>query len=557
MPNVLRNIVVTGNLVPGVPTSLPHGLQDAEGRPILPDRLASSVGEVVITAVDATNVTVRNDGVAAQSANILVERWHTIPRALPAGALTIPGLPFIGGGGSGGSGLATNVRVPPGTSTLRVIYARPGGNDVTGDGTLGNPYATLARSLQDMPNYVAASDRYIFDITGIDEDMAVWGSQFSFNGGYPVPAVDSNGDLGFDFAPPVDPAFFFGFPFSIQAALADVVTGLAVLSVTADPDTAMGTINLVGVPLVPGAHVGQFVRNPATGSILGVVASNTASALEMCASAASIGAPAAIDIVDTGATLRNSGAFGAALFRNGGSSIFGLYGVQFGPVGAGFKSSMVYQQPQGYMYNQYCRFEGISVLGGAQSAIANGPVESCHVTDDVSFEVPVSHRGTFFQNVDYGIGGGSFGAFALNAIFDGGSGYTNGSGSVEDAGSFFLSAGEVRNCTRGIAIIGGGNGNRINNHRFTGNAGEGILISERAHLFLQKAVGVNGGAAVGLRIESGAQVNVSSATTTVTGGAGDVKIGGLAAQTWASFFALVPADLTDLGAANPQLCRLY
>ncbi|UCC74917.1 MAG: hypothetical protein JSV86_10320 [Gemmatimonadota bacterium] len=95
MATVLKSITSFVNLAVGVPTALPHGLVDAYGNGVVPDHVEDDHVDVVILSADTVNVTVRNDGLAPVTANVLCERWHTENRALPPGQTDLPVQPFV------------------------------------------------------------------------------------------------------------------------------------------------------------------------------------------------------------------------------------------------------------------------------------------------------------------------------------------------------------------------------------------------------------------------------------------------------------------------------
>jgi hypothetical protein len=95
MATVLKSVTTFANLAIGVPTALPHGLVDAYGQGLVPDHCEDNHVDVVILGADATNVTVRNDGLAPVTVNVLCEHWHSENRALPAGQANLPVQPFV------------------------------------------------------------------------------------------------------------------------------------------------------------------------------------------------------------------------------------------------------------------------------------------------------------------------------------------------------------------------------------------------------------------------------------------------------------------------------
>lgn len=87
MATQLKNILSFVAVAPGVPTSLPHGL-NWNTLAVVPDIATPSVAGFTITA-DATNVTVTNTLAIAASIDVLVESWHTHERAFGASATTV------------------------------------------------------------------------------------------------------------------------------------------------------------------------------------------------------------------------------------------------------------------------------------------------------------------------------------------------------------------------------------------------------------------------------------------------------------------------------------
>lgn len=53
------------------------------------------------------------------------------------------------------------------------LYVRTTGDDVTGDGTSGNPYLTRLRAEKDIPNFLAQGSFYTIDLTGVNETAAI------------------------------------------------------------------------------------------------------------------------------------------------------------------------------------------------------------------------------------------------------------------------------------------------------------------------------------------------------------------------------------------------
>lgn len=106
-------------------------------------------------------------------------------------------------------------------STFVTIYVRPSGNDTTGDGSSGNPYATLTRAYEDIPSIIYGC-KYVIDVTGMTGDNAVVlprdqamfparvrlasADQFGENEPTPAfPTFDTFGDITILAVPSLDP----------------------------------------------------------------------------------------------------------------------------------------------------------------------------------------------------------------------------------------------------------------------------------------------------------------------------------------------------------------
>lgn len=82
----------------------------------------------------------------------------------------------------------------PLTGTSRWIFVRPTGNDTTGDGTIGTPYATIQKALDQLPKMLGHTS-YFIDITGMNHDDAVSGALvFPDCVGIGVPGAVHNAD---------------------------------------------------------------------------------------------------------------------------------------------------------------------------------------------------------------------------------------------------------------------------------------------------------------------------------------------------------------------------
>ncbi len=104
MAAVLKNTIAIVALAPGVPTVFAHGLLNALDVGTIPDILYLGDPDLAFIAADATNVTLRNDGPIAITTSVLVEHWHSTPRALLPGLTALTPQPVVVGGlGAGGA----------------------------------------------------------------------------------------------------------------------------------------------------------------------------------------------------------------------------------------------------------------------------------------------------------------------------------------------------------------------------------------------------------------------------------------------------------------------
>lgn len=70
---------------------------------------------------------------------------------------------------------STSNTLGPLTGTSRWVFVRVDGDDTTGDGTIGNPYATIQKALDQLPRMLGHTS-YFIDITGMVHDDAVSGA---------------------------------------------------------------------------------------------------------------------------------------------------------------------------------------------------------------------------------------------------------------------------------------------------------------------------------------------------------------------------------------------
>jgi len=102
MATQLKNIVEFAAVAAGASLQLPHGL-NVEDVGVIPDFVDFDNGNFELTASDATNLTMQNNGGAVGTCQVLAELWHSVARVFP-GAVTPR--PFVGGGGGTGGSIS-------------------------------------------------------------------------------------------------------------------------------------------------------------------------------------------------------------------------------------------------------------------------------------------------------------------------------------------------------------------------------------------------------------------------------------------------------------------
>jgi len=546
--SILKNMVQVVNLAPGVPTTYAHGLQDTDGRALLPDHVyAPTNGDLQVINADATNITVINNGFAQASGSILIESWHTENRSFPGTALTLAGLPYISGvvaGGGTAERIDIGAQTVPTTFTQRIIYANAGGSDVVGDGSVGNPYRTFLRAIQDVPLNIKLGESWVLDLTGLGvENLA---------GVYRLPHfIGSQSTTAFD----------FGAPSYIETMYSDIViraTPTDVLNIpagnitgqVADPTTGHITVQ-TNLALVPGAHVGQIIQGAGVFEAH-IVVSNTATDLETTATAAFTP-----DIVlqTQSATLRNSdGASTSPVMDVSGlNANLGLGGIAFDHANAGSNVSLAFERNTGEVFMLSCSVAGLRSNDAFLRTNTNYITRALNVSS-----VAVLAFADFYDTVNndstYAIDAYGENQF-INCIWEApstpihrhtGDGATMAhlqmdSCIVRNAAGFGV---EIHKCYADIIDC-----------LIEGSGAAGIFVTEQGFLYLEACDGLLN-TTLGCQINDGAQVNVSGVLG-LTGAAGDYQCGDNAAAAGAGAGWAALTNETDIGAVAPELCRAY
>jgi hypothetical protein len=437
------------------------------------------------------------------------------------------------GPGAAEGGIAANVLLPPAPSppTRVLIYARTTGNDVTGDGSLGNPYRTFGRALADVPLFLSGV-RYVIDIS----DLGVTAVPAE---GYFLPPFVSTDGFSYNFAAEY-PLYFVEMPLTINATPTTLATITApqIVSLTPDPETGMPVLVTTG-GFVPNAYRGKQIVGAGFFEC-GVIASNTATDFEICGTGAFT---APITIVEPSASFSGvtPGSYAAAFNVSGVLAPIAINGIAFPtPGGAG---------DLGFYWNSARRLIGF--LNHLQGATWGGGAASSWQLFATTFdgvEWVASGAGgqtwyCYFEGVDdyrnYGDGGG-FGQYHSQCIFhqcqsigpQGDDGHIS-------VGTWQLAFSKVRlGLGVGVFLQHGGGQYRIWSCVIENCAGDAISMLGPAMLNVLGCSGAGNGG-LGIRAARGSQVAITAATA-ITGAGGDLKVGGLPVRSYVNFRTVVP-----------------
>jgi hypothetical protein len=531
MATQLKNTLAVVALAPGASVVLPHNLNRGS-TPVAPDIIFIPSPDLEVTTSDDVAVTVRNDGAVALTGTVLVEAWHTIERFFgDVAAQNLPVKPVI----VVGAEPAGSPPQPPFQLFTRTIYASLTGSDVTGNGTLLSPYRTFQRAVRDVPLVIPAGSRYIVDITGIGIEV--------LPADYAMPTIKSSKNgLASNFTQ--------GTHFPWQTAL-DIVatpqpastvpladTTIAAGVVATDATTGLKSVTDVTKVWPVNALKGKFLFSAggATGS--GVIVSNTVDTVVVTTDVsptfpATIVEPSAIlagTLGTVGASLQAPNMCpmswnGIKFTKNGNLLAFwqtgeGQSALAFCDIESG---SMDVNAPgvnawwsyiHGGVWNffsgahsaQYSYFDAIAFSFGAM--VNQNWLRACVLTlcNSIASQGPPDSPNA---------------ALASLLIRR-----TRITGSTADAVRFTGGNGRITQTiietTTGAAIKSGG----------TGASGRTFFSQGMMALNLVRGTG---NTSFGLDIDNGVQVRVQDAVTDVGEDSGGMKVGTLAARTWADF----------------------
>jgi len=535
-------------LAPGALVTLAHGLKDTDDRPLAPKQVMPSKATpiAVVGTPTTTQVTFQNQGPVADTATFECICPHSVQQAL-----SDPATCYWRGASSGGIASNLSFLGGPLIDTEVVIYARPTGSDLTGDGSLAHPYATYVRARRDIPMYVLPHTFYTIDITGISETLPDHYIDPPVHGGNRGFSVDL-----WDLASPRD--LLWGPPCVLRVVamptVLSTITAPHVVSQSVDPVTTSQCTVYTDLTLAPGALVGKLIIG--SGSMeYGFITKNTVTDIET-----TFYRPftAPLSICDLGATFRNDPSSYWATFTYNGWVAYAMYsGIGFRHSMADDEISSVEVMSSGVMVDfEACEFEGLKVYQPVPGETEFG---YCHFIAPVAYNAQsMLGLSGFFDHTT--IRTCNIGVHMFNATFDGceilcGAMHHGGATySVWGGGTVRMNWCKVRNAPGHGILLRGLSRAGIYQTTIDDSVGSAVAIDGCTHCFIfcQEMAG-SGNGRYGLEITSGSQVCTD--TGTIVGNLGALKCGSRAEMSWADWVTAGKV-VNDLASVDPQMCRI-
>lgn len=326
----------------------------------------------------------------------------------------------------------------------------------------------------------------------------------------------------------------------IRAPLEEVLTPITILAESPAPNATSGLYTFtVDQVLVAGAHVGQFLVGGALGEWATII-DNDVNTIYVATTTNPATWTAPLGIYQYGATITAGDpvdSFSAATELIARCDWY-FNGIRFLPSASQVMAlRMMGTCP---VYLQFCDIKGMQLVGSGGIYVN---VDCCYINDStLSFDgADFIFRNSFMDGIDFLChGSGAFADVNQCAIHS----HVSPFGGGVTLSKFMFS---MANCDVSNGLADGVSArfgkSRMTNVLVDGNAGDGIEVTDGAHLLLTTVSGDNGDFGC-IITEAGSQVRASAVT--VDGGSGEVSLGDAGATTWAA------APQVDLG----QLCRL-
>lgn len=460
----------------------------------------------------------------------------------------------------GGAADEPGVGQPAFAVSTTTIYARLTGSDTSGSGTLTNPYRTFQRAIRDVPHVIPPGGRYVVDITGIGVE--------NLPADYEFPVIKNPHYFELSFTDPNFPSKQ-GFEVRATPQLASnippadaLVSAPDVLSMVNDPDTDNVTITLNVARASWGANAlsGKQIRS-ATGLSAffntGTIWESDTTTIKIAFRGALGALPTLpIEIVEPSATLSGSGVGSGQAVTIADCYVFGLKGIKFVDTGGAATDLSLGIFGAAVAFLEMCDVAGLASELGSLATTACflhdknfssfGPglkfLGRTYLRGIPSFTQAVSAPATWeilgsvFENCpSIGPRRGGLVPIGLNHPFN-----------LTMRGSQILSPHvDGAFAANGVALASGSN--RMSRVKISGCPANAVFAGE-ANGFLEMfdVVGGTGAAGdpvnvgFGVLVNDGSVVRVKDDGTLVTGGGGDMKVGTLAARTWADFRTALP-----------------
>lgn len=425
----------------------------------------------------------------------------------------------------------------------QTIVARTTGDDVTGEGTLANPFRTFARAIQAVPTIIPDGERWFVDITGLGVELLP--PEFQ------VPAFFSNGPaFAIDLTPVFD-AFFFQSKVNIFAlpSVVATITPAQVVSQVADPTTGLRTVTVTLIFAV-NQHQGRFLYEPGTG-IMAPISENGVSTLTLATTSA-FPLLTSLQIIEPSVELRGTdiGTFSPGLNMEGIVASINWNGIKFRHADPNTFVASVAMSFCDVVNFIGCDMDGLSAFSGLQSEF----MASCTVRNRF-FELRGNASGivnTAFINTPFtqiGPDGdrGVLQTFALRLLGTSGFGHTFANRS--ETFSWLVFSGHWKNSVgKAIQYLGGAHCT-IDGALIEGSTSDALFAAGPGLIRYVNIAGA-GNTGFGANVRNGCQLQ--GVTTNTVTGAGQVKVGVAAAGTWAAL-----TSTFDEGAAGSTGARAF
>lgn len=542
MPNRLIATLNTGAVASGASITLAHGINN-NGAGLKPDYVERSNDNFEVTDTTTTTITVRNNGLAADSCDLWIERKHSIPRVL--GGTPLTPAPFVPGSDGGGSANANGVpRFTPDAGSpvhMEIRYCRPGGSNDNDGLTPATAWADGWEGFKKgLDWYLPASYNLCqrLDITGctivVEEEIQIGGG----NVGGSTYALDVNCTA---------PGTFCAYvPFQV-VALPALSQALTVTVAAQDTNSKLWTIT-VAETMVVNAHRGKNLLSQGIFE-WGTIKSNTANQLLVASSSnpstwtGQVGAYTRSASITAG----DPAVFGGGAVKLQAMASWYFVGINF-QVTAGMAVNAVAATCLSATYFQFCEFDGFQLIGGSEEVF----MDSSYLHDGESLTVDDGACLTIRESVvravvssSHGTDHARFSWVWFDALVS-----PLGSGSLSISQfSFDVFSCAFDACPAGALIFLTGNC-RLQNAKIENSPTAIQVINPSTRLEIINVGGSTGNTGIACTVSNGAQIDVG-ATVTVSGAGGERKIGGNAVGNWATL------PETDVGAGAPQFCRAY